>query len=114
MFRYDKSQFAGASRDQFLKALRAEGIPCSGGYTPLNKQPFLKEVLHSKAYKAIYSDDRIQAWEKNNHCPENDRLCEEAVWFIQTMLLTSRSDMDQIAAAIRKIHASAGDLAKVG
>jgi dTDP-4-amino-4,6-dideoxygalactose transaminase len=112
MFRYDKSQFAGASRDQFLRALRAEGIPCSSGYTPLNKQAFLTETLHSKAYKAIYSDDRIKAYEKNNHCPENDRLCEEAVWFVQTMLLDPRSGMDQIAAAIRKIHANAAELAK--
>src|SRR5690606_26548890 len=35
-FRYDPAQFAGLSRDGFLKALRAEGVPCSGGYRPLN------------------------------------------------------------------------------
>jgi hypothetical protein len=31
----------------------------------------------------------------------------------QTMLLGSRSDMDQIAAAVRKIHDNAGELAKL-
>jgi perosamine synthetase len=113
MFRYDKERFAGAPRAQFLKALRAEGIPCSGGYTPLNKEPFLQETLGSKAYKQIFPAERLQAFWQKNHCPENDRLCEEAVWFGQTMLLASRSDMEQIAAAIRKIHDNAGDLAKI-
>jgi dTDP-4-amino-4,6-dideoxygalactose transaminase len=113
MFRYDREQFAGASREQFLKALRAEGIPCSSGYTPLNKQTFVEAALESKAYKTIYGPERLRAWKKNNHCPENDRLCSEAVWFVQTMLLGKRSDMDQIAASIRKIHAHAGDLAKI-
>jgi dTDP-4-amino-4,6-dideoxygalactose transaminase len=113
MFRYDKAAFAGASRDQFLKAMRAEGVPCSGGYSPLNKEPFLKEVLGSRAYKQIYGDERLAAWWASNECPENDRLCGEAVWLTQTMLLGTRGDMDDIARAVRKIHDNAGALAKV-
>src|SRR5439155_9573827 len=30
--RYDAQYFNGLPRDKFLKALNAEGIPCSGGY----------------------------------------------------------------------------------
>jgi hypothetical protein len=96
-----------------LKALRAEGIPCSSGYSPLNKEPFLQEALNSKAYKMIYGEERLKAYAKNNHCPENDRLCEEAVWFGQRMLLAKRGDMEQIADAIRKIHDNASELAKL-
>jgi dTDP-4-amino-4,6-dideoxygalactose transaminase len=113
MFQYDKGAFAGASRAQFLKAMHAEGIPCSSGYSPLNKEPFLKEVLGSRAYKQIYGEERLAAWWANNNCPENDRLCEEAVWLTQTMLLGSRGDMDDIVRAVRKIHDNAGVLAKV-
>src|SRR5262249_17274267 len=58
MLRYDKEQFCGASRAKFLKALTSEGIPCAAGYTPLNKEPFLKQAIESKGYKAIYSQDR--------------------------------------------------------
>jgi dTDP-4-amino-4,6-dideoxygalactose transaminase len=112
MLRYDKDQFEGASRAKFLKALSAEGIPCSGGYSPLNKEPFLREAVESRAYKSIYGENRLSTYLKNNHCPENDRLCEEAVWFVQTMLLAKRSAMEQIAAAIRKIQKQAGELAK--
>lgn len=113
MFHFDKDAFAGLPRSTFLKALRAEGIPCSGGYTPLNKEPFLENTLNSRAYKAVYPPERLsEALERIRNCPVNDKLCEKAVWFTQTMLLGSRRDMDQIAEAIRKIHASAGSLAK--
>jgi dTDP-4-amino-4,6-dideoxygalactose transaminase len=111
MFRYDKTQFANLPRAQFLKALHAEGVPGSGGYTPLNKEPFLKHTFDSRAYRAIYPDRQLAAWTERNHCPANDKLCEEAVWFTQTMLLGPREDMDQIADAVRKIQRQAGALA---
>ena len=112
LMRYDKAAFAGLPRATFLKALGAEGVPSSGGYSPLNKEPFLKNVLNSRGFQAVCSRDYIKAWESNNHCPVNDRLCQEAVWFTQNMLLAARSDMEQIAEAIRKIQKQAGDLGK--
>jgi dTDP-4-amino-4,6-dideoxygalactose transaminase len=112
MLRYQAERFAGLSRDRFLKALSAEGIPCSGGYTPLNKQPFVQATLASRAYRRIYPKETLADWEERNRCPANDRLCEEAVWLTQTMLLGPRRDMDDIAAAVRRIHASAAELAR--
>jgi len=112
MMRYQKEHFAGLPRAKFLKALRAEGIPASDGYRPLNKEPFLKQTLSSRAFRAVCPPERLRQWEERNHCPENDRLCEEAVWFTQTMLLGARRDMEQIAEAIRKIQAYAAELAK--
>lgn len=111
MLRYDKSRFAGLPKASFLKALQAEGIPASGGYTPLNKEPFLKETLASRGFQRIYDAKTLADWSERSACPANERLCDEAVWFTQTMLLGPRSDMDQIAEAIRKIQASAGKLA---
>jgi dTDP-4-amino-4,6-dideoxygalactose transaminase len=112
MFRYDKAAFASLPRAQFLKALQAEGIPCSSGYSPLNKEPFLKNTFDSRAYRAIYPAKRLDEWTERNHYPANDQLCEEAVWFTQTMLIGSREDMDQIADAVRKIQRQAGMLAR--
>jgi len=111
MFRYRKEHFAGLPRATFLKALRAEGVPSSGGYAPLNKDPFLKNAFHSRGYQAIYAKEVIAGWEERNQCPENDRLCEEAVWFTQNMLLGERREMEQIAEAVRKIQRHAGELA---
>ncbi len=112
MFRYDPEKFAGLPRNKFMKALSAEGIPCSGGYSPLNKEPFLENTFQTRGYQRIYSAEQLKKWAGENECPENDKLCEEAVWFFQSMFLTGRTDMDQIADAIRKIQANAADLAK--
>jgi perosamine synthetase len=112
MFRYAKQHFAGLPRAAFLKALVAEGVPASGGYSPLNTQPFLKNALRTRGYQRIFSAKEIAMWEEHNRCPANDVLCEEAVWFVQTMLLAPRKSMEQIAEAIRKIQKHAGDIAK--
>jgi dTDP-4-amino-4,6-dideoxygalactose transaminase len=112
MFRYDPDAFEGLPRSTFLKALSAEGIPCSGGYSPLYREPFLKNTLESRAFRAIYSSQRITDYLDRIHCPANERLCEQAVWFYQTVFLGPRSDMDQIADAVRKIKKQAGKLLK--
>lgn len=107
MFRYDPSSFAGLPRAGFLRALRAEGIPSSSGYEPLQREAFIR-----KALSRFYSAPQIAAWEARTHCPANDQLCKEAVWFTQTMLLGERKDMEDIARAIGKIRAAADQLAK--
>ncbi len=61
MFRYDKEAFAGLSRDAFLKALRAEGIPASGGYTPLNTAPVVEQTLSSPGYRRLYRTPSCRA-----------------------------------------------------
>ncbi len=112
MARYDAQAFAGLPREKFLKALSAEGIPCSGGYSPLNTQPFIRNTIQSRGYKRLFSAARLKQWEEQNHCPANDKLCSEAVWFTQNMLIGPRVDMDQIAEAVRKIRANAALLAR--
>lgn len=108
-FRYKKEEFKDLSRDEFLKALQAEGIPCSGGYTPLNKMACLENVFNTKNYRLIYSKEMLdyKKFMDRNQCPANDQLCKEAVWFGQNMLLTDKSDMDDIASAIEKVYKNA-------
>jgi dTDP-4-amino-4,6-dideoxygalactose transaminase len=112
MMRYDASPFSGLPRERFIKALQAEGVPCSGGYGPLNKEPFLKTTLQSRAFRYIYPAKQIAELEQRNQCPENDQLCQEALWFGNTMLLGPKQEMEQIANAIRKIQKHATLLAK--
>lgn len=112
MFRYDPSSFAGLKRSQFIKAMQAEGIPCASGYSPLNKEPFLQRAFQSRAFQKIYGEHYLKELAERNHCPENDRLCEEAVWLGQTRLLGTRSDMDQIVAAVKKVQNAASEIAR--
>ncbi len=112
MFRYNPAEFSGLSRDKFLKALSAEGIPASAGYSPLNREPVFRSALESRGYQRIYSAREIAQWQERNECPANDRLCAEAVWFTQTMLLGPRQDMNDIVAAIQKVQRFSDDLAR--
>ena len=112
-FRYKKEEFQVLSREGFLKALRAEGIPCSSGYATLNNMPYLDNAFQSKNFQKMYPKEMLDfnGYLERNQCPENDRLCnEEAVWFSQSMLLGTRSDMNDIAMAIEKINKNAGKI----
>jgi perosamine synthetase len=111
MSRYDPGAFAGLPRAAFLKALRAEGVPASPGYSPLNREPFLEKTFATRGYQRLYTKERLLAWGERNQCPVNDKLCGEAVWMGQTTLLGTRADMDQIAEAIRKVQAHAPKIA---
>jgi perosamine synthetase len=112
MFRYDAAHFAGLPRATFLKALSAEGVPALAGYSPLNKEPFLEDTLSTPGFRAVYGKARLDEWRERNRCPQNDRLCTEAVWLVQTMMLGTRQDMDDIAEAIRKVQGTAAQLTK--
>jgi hypothetical protein len=82
------------------------------GYSPLNKEPFLEDALSATGFQTIYPKARLDAWRAQNSCPQNDRLCTEAIWIVQTMLLGPKKDMDDIAEAIRKVQATAPQLVK--
>ena len=114
-FRYKKEEFKGMPREKFLKALHAEGVPCSKGYSTLNKMPYLNNAFQSKNFQKMYPKKMldIHKYNEQNQCPENDRLCnEEAVWFSQNMLLADKKDMDEIALAIEKIYNNAEKISK--
>lgn len=114
-FRYKKEEFQGLSREGFIRALNAEGVPCYSGYSPLNRMPFLSDAFKSKNFVRTYSKKRLNytKYMAQNACPQNDIICnEEAVWFSQSMLLAGKSEMDGIFSAIEKIHANAEKIKK--
>jgi dTDP-4-amino-4,6-dideoxygalactose transaminase len=113
VFRYDKERFANLPREKFLRALGAERVSAGAGYEPLNRREYLKNALKSRGYQRIYSKQRLSQWEERNQCPANDRLCQEVVWLSPTTFLFDRAHMEQIAGAIARIQAHAGDLARL-
>jgi len=88
MMRYDPAKFNGLSRDEFVRALNAEGVPSSTGYPrPLYQQPPLAEPT-----------SRVLP------CPVAEQACKESIWLTQNMLLAEPEDMEDIARAIVKIR----------
>ena len=103
-FRFTSREFGGVSRERFMQALRAEGIPCSAGYGKQNYDGLIEEALNSRGYQRLFSSQRLKQWRDENLLPGNDQLAEEAITFYQSMLLGSQSDMDDIVNAVTKIH----------
>jgi len=111
-FRYDPAGFQGLPRGKFLSALSREGIPCSGGYSPINGMPYLAEAFQWKVFKNAFSASELDMdnYNARNQCPENDQLTQEAAWLSHRMLLGDKGDMDDIAEAIAKIQRNASKL----
>jgi len=108
IFRYDASKFMGKSRASFLKALNAEGIPCSAGYVPLYKEEAFPKPEECPV--ACRFAGRPQDYSKVS-LPVTEHACaKEAVWIGQSVLLGTRKDMEDIAAAVAKIQENAAEL----
>lgn len=108
MLRFDAAAF-GAPRDTVIKALRAEGIPCSPGYGfPLHRQP----LFRNKAFGPFLQNASVRLDYSKTHCPNSDRICNEAIWLEQSMFLGPRSDMDDIVMAFEKIFENRTALTK--
>jgi len=114
MFRYFSEQFGGLSREKFMEALNAEGVPCAIGYGQMNKDEYVTSLAKNPHYLKVYGEKKMKEWLESSHCPQNDKLTsEQSLWFSQTMLLGSQDDMDQIGKAIRKIKEHASAIAKL-
>lgn len=112
-FRYKKEHFAGLGRDKFILALKKEGIDeTAAGYSPWNKEGHVSSLAKNRHYQKLYPKETLDRWQQHRECPQNDILCSENVRFTQTMLLGTKSDMEQIVAAIKKIQKHAGEIAK--
>ncbi len=109
-FRFISEAFGNVSREKFIEALRAEGVPCSSGYGRQNHDGLIEEALNSRGYKRLFSEQRLKQWREENVLPGNDRLAKEAVTFYQSLLLGTKSDMDDIVNAITKIYENRNQL----
>ncbi|USZ72427.1 DegT/DnrJ/EryC1/StrS family aminotransferase [Natronosalvus halobius] len=105
--RYDAEAFGGLSRDRFIAAVRAEGVPVYDGYeVPIYKQPaFFRDQVRRLLPPGT---DVPDYW--NLHLPGAERLCRENVAFSHPVLLADEEGIRTIPAAIRKVKAHADEL----
>ena len=113
MFRYEEPAL-GLTRERFIEALAAEGVPAAGGYAfPLYKNPmFLNKRFINGSFPlgTQYHEDLDYAAFAGK-CPVSERACTyEAIWLTQSMFLGTEKDMDDIAEAIRKVVEHRADL----
>lgn len=112
-FRYDASKFQGLSRETFIRAMRAEGIPCSTGYREQYFDGLLDEAIASRGFKRLFSAQRLKQYRDSfQELKGNRQVCATTVAVTQNLLLADPAHIARIPEAIRKIQAHAGELAK--
>lgn len=101
MLRIDPAAF-GAPRAAVLRALEAEGIPCSAGYAlSLPEQP----LFRNQAFGPYLPRSSARCDYAGVSCPNSDLICrEQGIWLEQRLFLGPPDDIDDIALAFEKVH----------
>ncbi len=106
VFKYDAAAFGGASRDRFVAALEAEGIPCDG----LFYEPIYRSTLFDVDPADFPALGGRLPWEATR-CPVAERAAfEESVWLHHRILLGTEKDVDSVLEAVAKIRANLDEL----
>lgn len=96
IFKIDKEIIRKVTKQRFIEALRAEGIPCSPGYKPLYEYEFLLE--------------RLDETSKKLKLHNTEEICSTVIWLPQNILLGGEKDLDDVATAVEKILKNLNEL----
>lgn len=111
IFRVNKAAL-GISRDRFIEALNAEGVPASKGwYRPLYRNGIFQHGHRGPAHgiKAPFVGKGVDYTKVN--CPVCEQVCRDVVWLPQNVLLADDKDIHALADAIEKVASQAPALA---
>jgi dTDP-4-amino-4,6-dideoxygalactose transaminase len=85
--RLNRERYRDLSKERFVRALVAEGIPIAEGYPqPLYAQPVFAHYEH-----------------RTGDCPAAERMCEEVCWVSHEIMLASPADLSDFVAAVAKV-----------
>jgi dTDP-4-amino-4,6-dideoxygalactose transaminase len=99
MFRYDARTFGGLSREAFVRALLAEGIPCSAGYSLISDEMAIQTET-ARLCAALGRELPAQT----ASLTEARRACVEGVWLPQRVLLAEETELQDVVEAISKVQ----------
>ncbi len=97
LIRLNLEQIPGLTKEEFVEALEAEGIPCSKGYPhPLYEQKVFSDYKHIK-----------------HDCPEAENFCEDTFWLSHETMLTEAENLEDVIMAFEKVTGMAASLKSV-
>lgn len=109
IFRVDEAAL-GLSRDRFLEALCAEGVPASKGwYRPLYRNGLFQNAHRGPAHGITAPLAHKGVDYTTVACPVCEQVCRDAVWIAHPALLAEPERVRHIADAVAKVveHAPA-------
>jgi dTDP-4-amino-4,6-dideoxygalactose transaminase len=108
IFHVDSKAFAGVATAKLIEAMIAEGIPNQASYPPVNELDVFQSGEYRKRLCGTQAKEE-HAFLKGNF-PVTHQAAWESVWIPQPALLGDEEDMQEIAAAWRKIQRCAKEL----
>lgn len=94
VFRYDSESFSGLTRDAFVEALAAEGVPVFRMYPRIQDTSFYMPAL-------AHCNGNLN---QMPGCPVSKELAESGVWIHHRVLLGDEETAAQVVEAIEKIR----------
>lgn len=112
LMRYNEEEFEGVSRDKFLEALRAEGIPAGKAHNqPLYKNPVFKEMHFGKTGCPIRCPIYGKTIDYSKiRCPVAERIYEKEIVALGKDFLMERENINLVIEAIIKIKENIKEL----
>ena len=110
--RYDSSKWNNIHRDEFMRALSAEGVPCGTAHNePLYKTPFFQEMSFGKTgcpIRCSFYGKEIDYSEVK--CPVAERIYDSEVIALGKDFLMERGNVHRILEVICKIKENVDEL----
>lgn len=104
-FRYDERAAGGVPLQQFVEAVRAEGVPIEFTYRPIYANPLWRDGI---AAGVSWYPGKIRDY----RCDESDRISYRAGFTLpHEVLLGPAADIDDIALALHKVCEHPGEAA---
>jgi len=109
-----KQEIVGVSRDSFVKALNAEGIPFGAGYVkPLHLAPiYQRRIAYGKKgcpFTCGFYEGKANYLK--GHCPISERMYEKELMLTSVCRYPhSKNDIDDVVCAFEKLHSNMNNL----
>lgn len=102
----------GISRERFMEACTAEGVPMSEGYpTPLYQNPLFQMTGEGSDQCPVSCSFYAKKVDYSQvSCPVCEAVCTDTCWIGQTVLLADEAAIKGIGNAIRKVVENIGEL----
>ncbi len=104
--RFYPEAFEGVSREAFVRAMHAEGVPVSTGYRePVYKNVALQQDWNSLPYTPFAWTGSDEAPDyKSMYLPRAEQYCKERLTLSQTLLLAEEDKMQDVCHAFQKVR----------
>jgi len=110
--RYNEKEFGGLSRDRFIRALNAEGIPCGTAHNqPLYKNSVFQEMNFGRTkcpFSCPFYGKKVDY--SRTSCPVTERIFNSEVVAMGKDFLLNRKNVDLTIEAIKKIKGNLQEL----